>query len=87
MRRLFGCLLRSVAAGVVLILLAAIVLFIAYNRDLYTGQLPTRGTLVIRGGMLFDGTGRVPLENALIVIERERITCIGSKCGALSSSV
>ncbi len=35
------------------------------------------GTLVIQGGRLIDGTGKAPLENAVIVIEGERIKAVG----------
>ena len=80
MHRLLGYLLRILAAGIVLILLAACALFIAYNRGLYTGRPPAHGTLVIRGGMLFDGTGHARLENALLVIEEEHVACIGAGC-------
>src|SRR5439155_23295771 len=34
-------------------------------------------SLVIAGGTLIDGTGNPPLENAVIVIERERIKSAG----------
>jgi imidazolonepropionase-like amidohydrolase len=37
------------------------------------------GTLVIQGGTLIDGTGKAPLENAVIVIEGERIKAVGKQ--------
>jgi hypothetical protein len=36
-------------------------------------------TLVILGGTLIDATGRPPLENAVIVIEGERIKAVGKQ--------
>jgi len=36
-------------------------------------------SLVIDGGTLIDGTGRAPLQNAVIVIEKNRITAVGEK--------
>jgi len=35
--------------------------------------------LVIQGGVLIDGTGRTPLEDAVIVIEGERIKSVGKR--------
>lgn len=35
-------------------------------------------TLVVKGGTLIDGTGRPPLENSVIVIERGRFKAIGT---------
>src|SRR5262249_38702527 len=37
------------------------------------------GTLVIQGGTLIDGTGKAPLENAVIVIEGARIKAVGKQ--------
>ena len=34
---------------------------------------------MIQGGTLIDGTGRAPLENAVIVIEGERIKAVGKQ--------
>src|SRR5262245_56490014 len=34
-------------------------------------------TLVIQGGTLIDGTGRVPIENSVIVIEGNRFRAVG----------
>lgn len=81
MRRLLGCLLRILAAILVVALLAVVVLFIAYNRGRYTALPPAQGRLVIRGGTLFDGTGASPQPGALIVIEADRIACVGTDCG------
>ena len=36
-------------------------------------------TLVIQGGTLIDGTGRVPRQNAAIVVEGQRIKTVGAK--------
>jgi hypothetical protein len=38
---------------------------------------PPAPTVVIQGGTLIDGTGNAPLENAVIVIEGERIKAVG----------
>ena len=38
-----------------------------------------RGTLVIEGATLIDGTGREPLRDAVIVVEGERIKALGPK--------
>ena len=35
--------------------------------------------VVIQGGTLIDGTGRAPLENAVIVIEGDRIKAVGKQ--------
>ena len=37
------------------------------------------GTLVLEGGTLIDGTGRNPLENAVVVIEGNQIKATGTK--------
>lgn len=37
------------------------------------------GTLVLQGGRLIDGTGKAPLENAVILIEGERIKAVGKQ--------
>jgi hypothetical protein len=43
-------------------------------------QLPPSGKpLTIRGGTLIDGTGRPAIENAVILVEGERIKAIGTK--------
>ncbi len=39
----------------------------------------TGGTLVVRGGTLIDGTGRPPIERAVIVIEGGRFVAIGAE--------
>lgn len=75
-----GCLLRVFLGGIGLILVAAILLFMAYNHDLYKGQSINEGTLVIRGGTLFDGTGSAPYKSSTIVINKERIVCVGNGC-------
>src|ERR1051325_7022754 len=36
-------------------------------------------SLVIQGGTLIDGTGRAPLEDAVIVVEGERIKAVGKR--------
>jgi len=40
-------------------------------------QLPA--PLIIQGGMLIDGTGRAPLDDAVIVVEGERIKSVGKR--------
>ena len=35
--------------------------------------------LVVQGGILIDGTGRAPIENAVIVIENGRFKAIGRR--------
>ena len=42
-------------------------------------QAPSSQTLVIVGGTLIDATGRPPLEDAVIVIEGERIKSVGKR--------
>ena len=44
-----------------------------------TGQTQKAMPLVIQGGTLIDGTGRPPLENAVIVVEGERIKAVGKR--------
>jgi hypothetical protein len=36
-------------------------------------------TLVVQGGRLIDGTGRPPIENAVIVIQNDRFKAVGSR--------
>jgi len=43
------------------------------------GDAQQPSPLVIQGGMLIDGTGRAPLEDAVIVIEGERIKSVGKR--------
>jgi len=49
----------------------------AVRSDAQTSGAPR--TLVIQGGTLIDGTGKAPLENAVIVIEGERIKAVGKQ--------
>jgi imidazolonepropionase-like amidohydrolase len=37
------------------------------------------GTIVIKGGVLIDGTGRSPIEKSVVVVEGSRITAIGKE--------
>lgn len=73
---------RILIGGAGLVLVSGLTLVAAYNRDLYTGHPPHQGTLIIQGGTLFDGTGAAPRENAMIVIENDRIVCVGHECEA-----
>jgi len=73
---------RILIGGAGLVLVSGLTLVVAYNRDLYTGHPPHQGTLIIQGGTLFDGTGAAPRENAMIVIENDRIVCVGHECEA-----
>jgi imidazolonepropionase-like amidohydrolase len=43
-------------------------------------QYPTagRGTIVLRAARLIDGTGAAPITNAVVVIENDRITAVGT---------
>jgi len=41
--------------------------------------LPAPGTIVLVGGVLIDGTGRAPVENAVIVVEGGTIRAVGRK--------
>jgi len=41
-------------------------------------QQPTQPTTVIRAGTLIDGTGAAPVKNAVIVIQGDRITAVGT---------
>src|SRR5580704_9462895 len=42
--------------------------------------LEARGqTLVLQGGTLIDGTGKAPVNNAVVVIQGNRITAVGSQ--------
>jgi imidazolonepropionase-like amidohydrolase len=59
---------------------AAGILTIAYRSTLYPGQGAPPGDIVIRGGMLFDGTGTTPVDNPGIVVRNGTIACVGSAC-------
>lgn len=55
---------------------------IALFVGLLSSNIQTRGQarpLVIEGGTLIDGTGSVPLENAVVVVQGNRIKAIGVK--------
>jgi len=43
------------------------------------GRAQQSTALVIQGGVLIDGTGRTPLEDAVIVIEGDRIKSVGKR--------
>jgi enamidase len=73
--RLLGC-----GALLGLLVATAAVCFIVYSCTLYRGKPPAKGTLVIRGGRVWDGTGREPVENGIVVIQGERIACLGKEC-------
>jgi len=78
-RRKFGFLRRVLVGGMGLILVTAVLLFLAYNYDLYKGHSACEGTLVIHGGTLFDGTGIAPYKNIIIVIKNDRIVSVGNR--------
>ncbi len=66
---------------VVVIGLGLIGFLVAYEINLYKPRAETR-PFVIRGGMLFDGTGTPARPNPGIVVEKGLITCIGGDCVA-----
>ena len=72
----------AIAAGVLLALLLLLtgVFTLAYNRELYVPQSGPAPDLVLRGGLLFDGTGDAPVPNSLLVVRAGRIACIGETC-------
>ena len=81
MRRLFSRSLTFAAGALALLVAVGVVLFVAYNRNLYTDEAaPGRKTTVVEGGTLFDGTGNARQEDARIVVEQGRISCVGSDC-------
>jgi hypothetical protein len=57
----------------------AILIFFAVHSSPQLGAAQTRGPLVLQGGTLIDATGRPPLEDALIVVEGERIKAVGKR--------
>src|ERR1700731_3932379 len=74
-----GCAMRSFgpSRGFSLIVMALAVSLFAVRSQAQTSG--ASGTLVIQGGRLIDGTGKPPLENAVIVIEGERIKAVGKQ--------
>ena len=80
----FGCLLKGAAVLALALLVTGLAsglwVWTAYNQNLYAGPGGSSGSLVIRGGLLFDGTGAPPRNNGLIVVEDGRITCMGDDC-------
>ena len=59
-------------------LIACVLCFMALALP-FTSHAQKATPLVIQGGTLIDGTGRPPLENAVIVIEGERIKAVGRR--------
>jgi imidazolonepropionase-like amidohydrolase len=59
--------------GLAILALAASLIAIALHAQTANAPKP----VVIAGGTLIDGTGRAPIENAVIVIEGERIKAVG----------
>jgi imidazolonepropionase-like amidohydrolase len=70
--------IRIFSAFIVTTLLAGVGLVVLAHRNVYPGLPPESRPLVIRGATLFDGTERAPREDAVVVIEGERITCTGT---------
>src|ERR1700719_935221 len=63
--------------GLSLTIIVLAVSLLAARSDAQTSGAPR--TLVIQGATLIDGTGKAPLENAVIVIEGDRIKAVGKQ--------
>src|SRR3990172_3410688 len=48
-------------------------------RGFIAGALAQQPTLVIQGGTLIDGTGKAPVPDAVIVIEKNKIVAVGKR--------
>lgn len=70
----------TVFAALVVVGIAA--LFVAYDRTLYEPPDGPRPTIVLRNGMLFDGTGAAARPNPGIVLSDGVIACMGAECTA-----
>ena len=80
MKRLFKVLLLTLGALVVLCVVGGVVLYFQYGRDLYVPPDGPAPEIVIRGGTLFDGTGRAPVPNPGVAIREGKIACVGTAC-------
>ena len=80
MSRPFNVLVHILAALLALLLTIGVLLFIAYNHQLYTAPRPAErpAVLAITGATLIDGTGARPQQNTTILISRDRIWRIES---------
>jgi imidazolonepropionase-like amidohydrolase len=80
MSRVFNVLLHIMAALLALLLTIGELLLIAYNFNIYAPPESEGRSdiLAITGAILIDGTGDPPLENATILITRDRIWRIES---------
>ncbi len=66
------CLNRRYFFGVLLI-------FFAVDLSPQLGAAQTSSPLVLQGGTLIDATGRLPIEDAVIVVEGNRIKSVGKR--------
>jgi enamidase len=71
---------RILLAYAVAVVVAGFALAAACAWDVYPALPPAHGTLAIRTGVLFDGTGGPPIEHAIVVIDADRIACAGASC-------
>jgi imidazolonepropionase-like amidohydrolase len=80
MSRAFNILLHIMAALLAVLLTIGELLLIAYSYNIYTPPQPEHRSdvLAITRATLIDGTGALPLENATILISRDRIWRIES---------
>jgi hypothetical protein len=72
----------SPSRGLSLAIIALVVSLLAVSVLAVRSDAQTSGasrTLVLQGGTLIDGTGKAPLENAVIVIEVGRIKAVGKQ--------
>ena len=62
-----------------LIIFITAIFMIAYQKDLYVWENPPQN-MWIANGQLFDGTSEQAIKNPGILVENEKISCIGSIC-------
>lgn len=80
MKKLLKGLLLTLGALVAFCVVGAVVLYFKYDNDLYVPSDAPAPEIVVRGGMLFDGTSSTPVPNPGIVVREGRILCIGADC-------
>lgn len=87
MKRLFKGLLLVLGGFVVVFILGVVTLYFQYDNNLYVPPDESLPEIVVRGGLLFDGTTRAPAPNPGIAILDGRISCIGEDCIAGEDAV
>ncbi|NBC04627.1 MAG: hypothetical protein GVY20_13095, partial [Bacteroidetes bacterium] len=56
-----------------------ILIFISFALSLNSYAETESETIVLKGATLFDGTGSEPIENGIILINGQRIDCVGTE--------